>query len=111
LFLNGNNFVYPAAAVALEAFNCAANQGGPTAASVGFCDQNIDAAIRRALHMQLTNPQAANRLWAKVDRLVTDRAPWIPLVNSKWVDFVSKRVGNYQYHPTYAMLFDQVWVR
>ena len=24
-----------------------ANQGGPTAASVGFCDQNIDAAIRR----------------------------------------------------------------
>jgi hypothetical protein len=29
----------------------------------------------------------------------------------KAVDFVSKRLGNYQRHPEFGLLIDQVWVR
>ena len=40
------------------------------------------------------------------------RAPWVPLIASKDVNFLSKRVGNYQYSPDgIGMLIDQLWVR
>ena len=35
-----------------------------------------------------------------------------PLFTPKQVDFLSKRVGNYQYSPSgLGMLIDQLWVR
>jgi peptide/nickel transport system substrate-binding protein len=46
-----------------------------------------------------------------VDRQAADQAPWVPLVNPKVVDVLSKRVGNYQYSPQLGMLIDQLWVR
>ena len=110
IFTMGVDFDNVVASDLLKGFSCAANRAGP-AASIGFCDETVDAAITRALRVQVTNPQAANELWARVDRLVVDRAPWIPISNGTWIDFVSKRVGNYQYHPQYAMLIDQVWLR
>ena len=48
---------------------------------------------------QATNPDAARGLWERVDRQIVDQAPWVPLVNPKSVDVLSKRVGNYQYSP------------
>jgi peptide/nickel transport system substrate-binding protein len=39
------------------------------------------------------------------------REPWLPLVTPKLIDFVSRRVGNYQYSPVWGMLIDQLWVR
>jgi YVTN family beta-propeller protein len=57
------------------------------------------------------NPAAARRLWARVDRLVTDQAPWVPILNEALAAFVSSRVGNYQQSPAYAYLLDQMWVR
>jgi YVTN family beta-propeller protein len=76
-----------------------------------FCDPQIDREITRALGEQLTNPEAAGALWQRVDRQTVDQAPWVPLVNPKVVDVLSKRVGNYQYSPAFGMLFDQLWVR
>jgi hypothetical protein len=35
----------------------------------------------------------------------------VPTYNSKWIGLVSKRVGNYQFHPEWGVLFDQLWVR
>jgi len=35
----------------------------------------------------------------------------IPLTTGKATDFVSKRVGNYQSHPVFGVLLDQLWVR
>ena len=61
---------------------------------------------------QVTNPYAARGLWQRADRQIVDEAPWVPLVNPKTVDVVSKRVGNYQYSPNgFGMLYDQLWVR
>jgi YVTN family beta-propeller protein len=76
-----------------------------------FCDPSIDRQTKRALTVQSTNPRAAGELWARVDRQMVDRAPWVPLVNTKVVDFLSKRVGNYQYNLQWGMLIDQLWVR
>ena len=61
--------------------------------------------------MQLTDPAAARRLWAQADRIVTDQAPYVPVLNVGTAGFVSSRVGNYQESPVYGLLVDQMWVR
>jgi hypothetical protein len=50
---------------------------------------------------------AADRVWARADRQITNLAPWIPTVT----DLVSSRVTDYQYVPTIGALIDQLWVR
>jgi peptide/nickel transport system substrate-binding protein len=50
-------------------------------------------------------------MWSAVDRRVTALAPWVPLVSFQIVDFVSARVGNYQFHPLWGILLDQLWVQ
>ena len=77
----------------------------------GFCDPHADALASQAQAAQLTDPAAARRLWAEVDRIVTDQAPWVPILNEASTAFVSARVGNYQESPEYGPLLAQVWVR
>ena len=79
--------------------------------SSGFCDPRIDAMIDRATQMQLDDPAAAGQLWAEIDRAIVDQAPYVWLVNGIAVEFVSERVGNYQYSQQWGSLLDQMWVR
>jgi ABC-type transport system substrate-binding protein len=76
-----------------------------------FCDRGIDARIRRASRIQASDPLRANALWEEIDRGLVDRAVVVPLTNDRKVILVSKRVGNYQYHPHLGTLFDQFWVK
>jgi peptide/nickel transport system substrate-binding protein len=76
-----------------------------------FCDRRIDRQIAQARALQVTDPQAANALWTKIDRELTDEAPWLFLYNNKQADFVSERVGNFQYNLQYGILLDQLWVK
>jgi peptide/nickel transport system substrate-binding protein len=76
-----------------------------------FCDQAIQAKMTKALSMQLTDLQGANDLWTEVDHEVTDAAPWVDLYNPKQIDFLSKRVGGYQWNPQWYILIDQLWVQ
>jgi peptide/nickel transport system substrate-binding protein len=76
-----------------------------------FCDRGIDAQMSRAAAVQASDPVRANVLWADVDRALTDRAAAVPLVDRSAVVLASKRVGNYQYHPQWGTLLDQLWVR
>ena len=77
----------------------------------GFCDRKIDAQIGRALSLQASSPDAVGPLWAQIDHEIVDQAPWVPMTNPKAIDFVSERVGGYQYNPQWGMLIDQLWVR
>ncbi|MCW2596615.1 MAG: extracellular solute-binding protein [Jatrophihabitans sp.] len=77
----------------------------------GFCDPAIDGLRRTAEKVQASSSAAANPLWAKIDRLLVNAAPWIPLVHPKWIDVVSKRVHDYKRNPFIGVLFDQMWVR
>ncbi len=76
-----------------------------------FCDHGIDTEIQRALKLQTTDPYLANQLWAHIDREIVDKAPVVPLFTLKQVDIVSRRVGNYQFHPQWGVLLGQLWVR
>jgi peptide/nickel transport system substrate-binding protein len=76
-----------------------------------FCDPVIDRRIQRAHALEVSNPVAANRLWARVDHRLVDEAAWLPLVTPKTVDFLGKGVANYENSPVSGMLIDQLWVR
>ena len=67
--------------------------------------------MRRALSLEGTDSRAAAALWAKIDRELVDQAAWVPLVNPRVVDFVSSRVRNYQYHPYWGIIADQLSLR
>jgi peptide/nickel transport system substrate-binding protein len=73
-----------------------------------FCDKKIDAQIQQAT--QATGP-GANQLWARIDHELVNQAPLVPLVNRTWIDFVSKRAGNYQFSWQAGPLLDQLWIR
>jgi peptide/nickel transport system substrate-binding protein len=77
----------------------------------GFCDHAIDADMKRALALGVTDGKAANELWAKIDRDVTDKSPVAVLFTPKHLDFVSKRLGNFQFSYQYYFLPAQAWVQ
>jgi YVTN family beta-propeller protein len=76
-----------------------------------FCDPAIDREIGRAGALPITDPAATSRAWARIDRDLTDRAPWVAFANGVEFDVLAPRVGNYQINPTWGMLLDQLWVR
>jgi len=77
----------------------------------GFCNKPINAQMHKALNLAVTNETAANVLWAKIDKLVTDAAPMATLFTPKHIDFLSKRVGNFVFSKQFYWLVDQSWVQ
>ncbi|MCA1680928.1 MAG: ABC transporter substrate-binding protein, partial [Actinobacteria bacterium] len=77
----------------------------------GFCNKEISARMDQALALGATDRAAANRLWARIDRQVTNQAPNIVLTNPSVVTFVSKRVGNFQFNPQWQFLLGRAWVQ
>jgi len=76
-----------------------------------FCDPTIDTKMTRATALQTQDAPAATLLWQEVERDILAQAPIVPVVNPRNADFVSKRVGNYQYHPQLGVLLSQLWVK
>jgi YVTN family beta-propeller protein len=76
-----------------------------------FCDPRIDTRARQALTLETTNRAAAAGRWSVIDRQLVGEAPWVPLYNPREVTVLSARAGNYQFHPYWALLIDQLWVR
>jgi len=77
----------------------------------GFCDKKINAQMHKALKLAIEDEKAANALWAKIDKMVTDAAPMATLFTPKHIDFVSKRVGNFTFSKQFYWLVDQSWVK
>jgi peptide/nickel transport system substrate-binding protein len=88
----------------LARFTC----GGDPVAQL--CDANFDALVSEARVLQTIDIPAAAAKWAEADRMATDLAIMAPLFN-EGTDFISSRVGNYQFHPAYLFLWDQLWVQ
>ena len=104
---DGDEGNYPSPATFLVSlFSCPASDFSQ------FCNPGIDRQMRRAEAEQQSDPTGARALWQRVDREITDASPWVPLVATKDVNFLSKRVGNYQFSPDgMGLLIDQLWVR
>jgi peptide/nickel transport system substrate-binding protein len=77
----------------------------------GFCDRSLDRQIHRAQMLAVTDPAGSAALWGRVDRSVTDAAPWVAFLNRAGIDLTSARVGNYQRNAQFSVLLDQLWVR
>jgi ABC-type transport system substrate-binding protein len=75
-----------------------------------FCDLRIDAQTRRAMSLEQADPAQAAARWASVDRELTSQAPWVPMYNPRDLTVLSARVGNYEFHPYWNVLIDQLWV-
>ena len=48
---------------------------------------------------------------AEIDKAVTDKAAAAALFTPKHLDFVSKRVGNFQFNSQYYWMVTQSWVK
>jgi peptide/nickel transport system substrate-binding protein len=105
---------YPAASDFLYVlFGCESfHPGSDSSINIaGFCDKKINAQMHRALALGSTDEEAANALWAKIDRQVTDASPMATLFTPKHIDFLSKRVGNFTFSKQFYWLVDQSWVQ
>ena len=67
--------------------------------------------MKKASATAVTDRAAADKLWAQVDREVTDAAPAASLFQPKRVDFVASKVGNFLYSDQIHFLFSQAWVQ
>lgn len=75
-----------------------------------FCDRRLDRMLDRAQAVKATQPRTAAAIWAAADRRLVDQAAWLPLINDLGLDFVSARVRNYQFHPYWGLIADQLWL-
>ncbi len=96
---------YPAPSTFLEQLRCGSLDPSR------FCNPAIDRQMDQALALQATDPAAADELWARIDRALTDEAPWVGYATPASVRFLSDRAGNFQHHPVWGVLLDQLWVR
>jgi ABC-type transport system substrate-binding protein/DNA-binding SARP family transcriptional activator/streptogramin lyase len=104
---------YPAASNSIDALlTCHAFIPGSPLSLNGaeFCAPGVDAQIKRATALEAVAPGLAGEQWSRIDREITNRAPWLPLYNPRVPIAVSAQVGNYQDHPNWILLFDQLWV-
>ncbi|WP_421580555.1 ABC transporter substrate-binding protein [Shinella sp. M31] len=105
---------YPAASDFLHIlFGCASFREGSDASIniAGFCDAKIDEKMQKALDLGVTDQVAADAMWAEIDREVTDQAPAVGLFTPKRLDFVSKRLGNFQFNRQFNWMITQSWVQ
>ena len=105
---------YPAASDFLNIlFGCSSfSPGSDSSINIaGFCDKDIQAKMDAALALGVTDPDGANKMWAEVDHAVTDAAPMAALFTPKHIDFVAKRVGNFQFNSQFYWMVSQSWVQ
>ena len=76
-----------------------------------YCSRHVDELAVQAQTTQAADPAAAPRLWARVDRTITNDAPCIPIVNLRNTVLTSRRFGNVQANPALGPLLDQMWNR
>jgi peptide/nickel transport system substrate-binding protein len=73
-----------------------------------LCDPALERRIDAALAAEGAD---ADERWRGVFTQLARLAPAAPLVNYRGAVLTSKRLGNYQHHPLFGTLLDQVWVR
>jgi ABC-type transport system substrate-binding protein/DNA-binding SARP family transcriptional activator len=107
----------PSPADFLPTFLACRQKGGPGGWGdynlMDFCSPKVDRQMRRAFALQASEPTKAKayRLWSQIDTELVDQAPWVPLYTPQQLTVLSRRVGNYQFHPFWVLMLDQLWVR
>jgi YVTN family beta-propeller protein len=76
-----------------------------------YCSEYADELVAQARALQVVDPAGARRLWAQVDRTVTNEAPCVSIMTLRNSALVSTRLRNFQANPVLGPLFDQVWIQ
>jgi peptide/nickel transport system substrate-binding protein len=76
-----------------------------------YCSRRLDRKMQNAELLELSDPAEASTRWESIDRELTDEPAWVPYVNEREVDLVSKRLRNYEFNPVWGFLADQSWLR
>jgi peptide/nickel transport system substrate-binding protein len=79
--------------------------------SGGFCDPAFDRLVARAQTLQPTDPQRAQDVWERADRLAVDQAALVPMASTKSVELLSRRTGHFTLNANSQPELDQLWVR
>ena len=69
---------------------------------------SIDAEMEQAA--TASGPEATER-WRRVEAALAAQAPTVPLTSGSHTALTAERVGNYQHHPPFGPLLDQLWVK
>lgn len=77
----------------------------------GYCNKDLDAKMKAAMTLSLTDETAANAEWAKIDKAFMAEAPVAPLFTPKSVNFSSARLGNYLFNKQNRWIVSQSWVK
>ena len=106
---------YPSPAEFLDYFLTCANyhpdDPARTTNGGGFCNARFDRLVGQAEMLQLTDPAAAQHIWASADHLAVDQAAWVPLVNTGDAELLSRRAGHFTVDADGRPQIDQLWVR
>jgi len=74
----------------------------------GYSNTEVDKLAKQAAAE--FNPISRNKLYAKVQRLIGEDAPFIFLASTEFLAGVSQRVKNYQYRAETYSYYDRMWV-
>ena len=74
----------------------------------GFCDGVFERRIAAA---KAAEGLRADARWQAVYSRLAQAAPAVPLLNRRSAVFTSRRIGNYQHHPLFGVLLDQLRIR
>ncbi|QRM57639.1 ABC transporter substrate-binding protein [Sinorhizobium sp. BG8] len=77
----------------------------------GYCNKDLDAEMKAAMTLSLTDQDAANAKWATIDKGFMEQAPLAPLFTPKSVNFTSARLGNYVFNKQNRWIVSQSWVK
>jgi YVTN family beta-propeller protein len=75
------------------------------------CDPRLDHEMKAAGQLESSDLASARGRWESIDRQLTNEAIWVPTINVREVEFLSKRVRNYEHHAVWGFLVDQGWLR
>ncbi|PWE55721.1 peptide ABC transporter substrate-binding protein [Metarhizobium album] len=105
---------YPAASNFLNVLlSCASfTPGSDSSVNMsGYCNKDLDATMKDAMTLALTDQNAANAKWAEADKGFMEQAPMAPLFTPKSVNFTSARLGNYLFNKQNRWIISQSWVQ
>jgi len=77
----------------------------------GYTNKELDEKMQKALALGVTDQEAANKIWAEVDKTVTDDSAAAAMFTPKHLDFTSKRLGNFQFNYQFYWMVTQSWVQ
>jgi peptide/nickel transport system substrate-binding protein len=79
----------------------------------GYCNGRVDSEVAQAADLQDSDAAAAAARWAQIDRQLTDRAIWAPLISgaARTTTFVGPRVADYTNIAFYGTVLSQLWIR